>query len=208
MLRSGTSAALYCFKRSKFISNSIMSSWLTRPLEVLFEDEHFVAINKPANILSVPGNGEASLLVRLPRKDQWSAAIVAAKYSKTIEMSEAARSMLSELAFRHNVPRRHQQFVSFTKRSLTVHDDGAIEEAWNAVTTADRLLHTVPYEKIKDEDMSIQTLLSKQYGTRVYPVHRLDLETTGILLFAKTASAAGSFGRQFRERLVSGSNVF
>lgn len=46
------------------------------------------------------------------------------------------------------------------------------------------------------------TEVRDQIGTWVYPVHRLDRGTSGVLLFAKSSEAAGLLGHAFRERLV------
>jgi tRNA pseudouridine65 synthase len=46
-------------------------------------------------------------------------------------------------------------------------------------------------------------LLRKQIGSYLYPVHRLDGATSGVLLFALDAEAASKVQAQFRERTVS-----
>ena len=45
-------------------------------------------------------------------------------------------------------------------------------------------------------------ILAEQLGLHLYPVHRLDRATSGVLLYALTAAAAGELARQFREREV------
>lgn len=47
-------------------------------------------------------------------------------------------------------------------------------------------------------------LLRDQIGRRVYPVHRLDRGTSGVLLFALDAGFAGRIGEQFRANQVRG----
>lgn len=44
-------------------------------------------------------------------------------------------------------------------------------------------------------------MLRDQIGRRVYPVHRLDKGTSGVLLFALDADTAGALGRQFESGL-------
>jgi len=51
------------------------------------------------------------------------------------------------------------------------------------------------------EEFALQ-LLRDQTGQRVYPAHRLDRKTSGVLLFAKTPEANSTIQRLFRERLV------
>lgn len=45
-------------------------------------------------------------------------------------------------------------------------------------------------------------LLRDQLGCRVYPVHRLDRGTSGVLLFALDTEAAGRLGRDFEQQQV------
>ena len=45
-------------------------------------------------------------------------------------------------------------------------------------------------------------LLRNQLGQRVYPVHRLDKPTSGVLLFALSGEMAGRLARDFAEQLV------
>ncbi len=45
-------------------------------------------------------------------------------------------------------------------------------------------------------------LVRDQIGQRVFPVHRLDKPTSGVLVFALHAAAAGKMQELFRERLV------
>jgi tRNA pseudouridine65 synthase len=46
-------------------------------------------------------------------------------------------------------------------------------------------------------------LLRNQIGQRVYPLHRLDKPTSGVLLFALTAAAARAMGAVFEDSAVS-----
>ena len=55
-----------------------------------------------------------------------------------------------------------------------------------------------------DGRVSAQEWLSEIYGeASIHPVHRLDMDTSGILLFAKTAEAAVELRRQFEEHTIS-----
>lgn len=53
-----------------------------------------------------------------------------------------------------------------------------------------------------DEIFALQ-LLRDQLGCRVYPVHRLDRGTSGVLLFALDARIAAAVGEQFRANAVA-----
>ncbi len=56
--------------------------------------------------------------------------------------------------------------------------------------------------RISEDVISVLPLLRDQIGKRVYPAHRLDRGTSGVLLFGKNKEAASFLGRQFRERSV------
>jgi tRNA pseudouridine65 synthase len=54
-----------------------------------------------------------------------------------------------------------------------------------------------------DELPSIQQILRNQIDQHVHPVHRLDRQTSGVLLFAKTKEAEQSLRWQFESRAVN-----
>lgn len=49
---------------------------------------------------------------------------------------------------------------------------------------------------------SVLCFLQKKYGERIFVVHRLDMSTSGILVFAKNKNACAHLQRQFSERRV------
>lgn len=53
-----------------------------------------------------------------------------------------------------------------------------------------------------DGRLSAQEWLSSQYGNPVHPVHRLDMDTSGVLLFTKTETAAVELRRQFEAHSI------
>ncbi|WP_078121530.1 pseudouridine synthase [Thiosocius teredinicola] len=61
------------------------------------------------------------------------------------------------------------------------------------------LVHRSPISQ--DQVFALQ-LLRDQLGRRVYPVHRLDRATSGVLLFGLSADAARSLVQQFESRQV------
>ena len=63
------------------------------------------------------------------------------------------------------------------------------------------LVHRTPMAKDATE-FAVQ-LLRDQIGQHVYPVHRLDRKTSGVLLFAKSAEANQELQLLFRERQVN-----
>ncbi len=52
------------------------------------------------------------------------------------------------------------------------------------------------------EDLNALELLQAQLGERLWPLHRLDKATSGVLLFARSAEAAREFGLSFQEGRV------
>lgn len=61
------------------------------------------------------------------------------------------------------------------------------------VVIADKPAHT--------DTMSLPALLAEEYG-ELYPVHRLDVNTTGIVALARNAVAKAEFEREFRAHTV------
>jgi len=62
------------------------------------------------------------------------------------------------------------------------------------------LLHRT---RISEDTVFVLQLLRDQLGQWVYPVHRLDRATGGVLLLAKDPETAEALGQQFRTRSVS-----
>lgn len=56
--------------------------------------------------------------------------------------------------------------------------------------------------RISEDTVFVVQLLRDQLGQRVYPVHRLDRATSGVLIFGKTPEAAGLLGEQVMEKSV------
>ncbi len=56
--------------------------------------------------------------------------------------------------------------------------------------------------RISEDTLTILPLLRDQLGGKMYPVHRLDRGTSGVLVFGKNSMSASSLNRQFRERAV------
>lgn len=50
------------------------------------------------------------------------------------------------------------------------------------------------------EGENMVSLLKKECGCEIYPVHRLDVQTTGLIVYAKTGKSAKELSRQVAER--------
>ncbi len=56
--------------------------------------------------------------------------------------------------------------------------------------------------KISEDTTFVLQLLRNQLGHRIYPVHRLDRPTSGVLLFGKTKEAAGLLSDLMRKKVM------
>ena len=56
--------------------------------------------------------------------------------------------------------------------------------------------------RIKDERVCLGTELEKHLGLQIFPVHRLDFEVSGLVLYAKNADAHRASNSWFENRLV------
>ena len=63
------------------------------------------------------------------------------------------------------------------------------------------LVHKTPLEKDPEALFAVQ-LLEEQVGYKVYPMHRIDRPTTGVLLFGKRSKAASMLQPQFFDNSI------
>lgn len=54
-----------------------------------------------------------------------------------------------------------------------------------------------------DGRLSVLDYLKTSFGEDVYPVHRLDMDTSGVIVYARTAEAQANLQKQFEDRTVS-----
>ena len=59
---------------------------------------------------------------------------------------------------------------------------------------------TIP-DRHNPEKPNVQDMLIRQYG-KIFTIHRLDRETSGIICFAKTAEVHAALNQMFQERNV------
>lgn len=57
--------------------------------------------------------------------------------------------------------------------------------------------------RISEDTVFVVQLLRDQLGLRIFPVHRLDRATSGVLIFGKTSEAAGRLGEQMMDKSVT-----
>jgi hypothetical protein len=196
-------------------------------IPILYEDSDIMVVNKPSPMLSVPGK---STIPRQPRHIEWRNAINNAAdntlLSMTSDCQESLRILCIRTAKADNIPRKQQPFETCVKKMLKIVDNpNLIHELWEMINLSDQMQHTVSLADIPPHRISAveaadfylnhalshsstsqsvsSTLPSKAaLSTKVFAVHRLDCETSGVLFLAKTEEAAGEMGIQFRGRLV------
>lgn len=83
------------------------------------------------------------------------------------------------------------------KTNTTVKDWIIYEDEHTIAINKPSGLLSIPDREGKED--SLKTLLDKHYG-KVYTVHRLDRDTSGLILFAKNEAAHHHYNTQFQER--------
>lgn len=73
------------------------------------------------------------------------------------------------------------------------------EPDWLAIDKPAGLLSTP--DRFDRDKPNLHDLLTARYG-KVHPIHRLDRETSGVILFARTSEANRQLSRQFEEHTV------
>lgn len=190
----------------------------TYPLKILYEDASIIVVDKPNGMLTVPGkisttsdtssitaapvedvNGRIPI-ARLRRFEKWSQAIARAAIQN--KKDEQLHDLLLRLSTIHSVPRKKQVFFDFVGRVLKVDDNNTQTALWDAISETDTLMHGRKIEEIPPAQISAQDSLEKHCGHKVFPVHRLDMDTSGLLVFAKTSKACTILGGYFHDKLV------
>jgi hypothetical protein len=180
---------------------------------ILYEDPHLLIINKPTLMLSVPGRNyplthpssagtEVQQQQKEPRNVEWQNAINHALISPNpAEMSEDCLKILHLLSTNRSVPRKKTIFDRWVSKNFQIENKILLQEVWESILSSDKQLHTFDIESVPLERVSAQELL-QQYCGDVVAVHRLDCETSGALIYAKSDDIAGKLGKLFQTRMV------
>ena len=172
-------------------------------LPVLHLAEEFVIVHKPTNMLSVPG--KVSLPPRqMPRYMEWITSIqeAARSYDASSEGSPSAtKTALDQLSLLKSFPRKEKPFKLFVRKTLKLDDVRILDNIWTAVVQQDRLLHSTPIAEVPFDWISAAEICEARFG-KVYHVHRLDMATSGALLFARSEETCNLLAKQFRDRSV------
>lgn len=177
-----------------------MTSVAPPDLCIVHEDDVLIIVDKAANILSVPG--KSSKPFTKFRCTQWEDAVrEAANSGFSVSESDCQRN-LQQLATISSLPRKETKFKDFLRRVLKVDDTELQQSIWKRVCDADNSLNKQSFEEIPNHLVSTADLVEKHCGHKVYIVHRLDMETSGLIMYAKNEASAAELCRQFRTREV------
>lgn len=171
---------------------------------VLFEDAFIIAVSKPYDALSTPGREHR--VKSTSRADEWAESIIETCLSKRIDptATEAYISSLEILKRQAKVvPRHKEKFFSMLERAAKVKDVSLKEQIWNDIVKKDQDLHGLDTSTLPDHLYSAADFakdVSKEPS--IHHVHRLDQETSGVIVFAKSSLAASFLASQFRDRKV------
>ena len=102
------------------------------------------------------------------------------------------------------IPRKQQLFLSFLERHpIKVSDAALREKIWKIVSEVDFARSRAEYNaSLPTYEPCITDILEELFGKRIFQVHRLDQETSGILMFAKHERACAELTKQFRNKEV------
>ncbi len=190
------------------IVRTLMKRSLPLPhLSVLYDDEHLVVVDKPSGMLSVPGKIKKGSYVQ-PRHQQWLTVINnAADRSNELFEGFNGKNVLIDVMNKmknvESIPRKEKLFTAYVKRMYKINDDEITANIWKVLTEIDESLHKRDLEDVPTELISASEIIASICNIKtVYNVHRLDMDTSGLLVFAKNAEICNLLGQQFRDREI------
>eukprot|EP01031_Cornospumella_fuschlensis_P029248 gene29248-35307_t len=149
-------------------------------------------------MLSVPGREERVSYDSLSRTEQWMKSI---KALTELSYDHPHKSVISMLSGRgHEIPRSEAKFYRYLKRVTKVTEARVQKAVWDELCSIDRKLNGVDLDTLPEALVSASDLVERYCNKKVLHVHRLDQETSGILVFAKADTYAGALCEQFREK--------
>lgn len=192
-------------------------------INLLYNDEHMIILDKPANMLSVPGkpgnpieyqyfmntiNSNNLKDRKKKRFEEWIDAIKEAKsHCEKNNVSNEIILTMDQILQHESIPRKKRLFDSFVYRNCKLprneRSTVLIDTVWNHIVTSDSKLNRQSIDCIPFEYVGVTHLAEKYFGQRLFSVHRLDKETSGLLILAKTDIASSDLCKQFRLRKIS-----
>ena len=173
-------------------------------IRILYSDDDLVIVSKPPGLRSVPGNavaGKKRPRSELSPQQQWVAAIESFLDTETVDPVNLCIQRLgqprSALAA---VPRRRTLFERYFGRNLKRVWSSDDSPPPSASDVYDRVASRLPDRGGTTEEESALGQLQLLGYDRTLPVHRLDCDTSGLLVVARAPDAASSLGKAWRER--------
>mgnify|MGYP005837810625 CR=1 FL=1 len=156
-------------------------------IPILYEDDEILVLNKPAGISVIPERyeeGELSLLELLTIRGEPSGA-------QNLNLTEL-------LSTSHGFSGWESPGDQNLKAAELRNQGGAVDKKKHPWLRCQdpRQYNSVPQEPLGTD-------LSIPLGSFVRPVHRIDKETSGVVLFAKTEEAFRGLSLQFQERTLT-----
>ena len=183
---------------------------------VLFEDADIIVYDKKGGMPSVPlrasavkvqGRGvitASGVEMPRPRSEQFAEAIRNA--ARTKSDSDAIKSIFDKLKEPFtSLPRREHTFKQHVGRVVKVDADSAVlADVWDRIHLEDTKLRYPRgfIDSIPDDMLSAADVVSEMVGVEIYVVHRLDMETSGVMIFAKNSSTCNTLNEQFRLKKI------
>ena len=131
---------------------------------------------------------------------QWENAIKCAINDN--DNDEIVQILKDMLAMNGDAPRKEKRFMNYVQGRLRINNNDLLHNVWNAINKADADLHQLKFEDIPAHLVSVADVARHINGGPVWSVHRLDMETSGILMLAKTEESCAELCKQFRERTI------
>lgn len=171
-------------------------------VEVLWEDEWIIAIEKPSGMLSVPGKNEeccSKIGKKRTRNEEWveNAKTWAIEFSQIDDCKRHWISAVEKLLKFDSLPRKKDIFLRQLKRNFDSLPLAECSEIWDLLTEFD----SSRASSVSQDRVSALDHMKRKFGS-IFSVHRLDQDTSGVLIFAKASTVCESLNAQFREKKV------
>ena len=174
---------------------------IRQKIELLHVDASIVVVNKPRDLLSVPGRHPDAPAPTKKRKragEYWEEALARARDEASA--GSLAGKLLNGVGSLASIPRREDKFRAHVQRArgrVGDVDDAAVGTLWRELDDAAKALAAPDND---EEAPNALDLARVAVGDRdLRPVHRLDYETSGVLVFARTTAAASALCAAFRK---------
>lgn len=181
-------------------------------IDILYEDSELIIVEKPYGMLSVPGKTTKEEK-KLPRYLEWGISIkrAADEISKIpineLELDINCVEILNNMLLYDSIPRKEKQFHTYLQRLLKIEDETIRNQIWEYLTIIDNKLHKRDIDLIPLHLVSVFELVENILGHRIYTCHRLDMETSGVIMFAKNVSSCALLNKMFETREISKSYI-